>query len=73
MLDINLEDSAVIRPLIEKAERRGRQEQFLDQLGEKFSALPPAVSERVHRATPEELGRWARQFVRANSLEETFE
>lgn len=73
MLDINFEDSAVIRPLMEKAARRGRQEQLLDQLGEKFGALPTAASERVHRATPEELDRWARRFVRANSLEETFE
>ena len=76
MLDYDLRENAVVRPLIEEAERQGRQEgrqgQLLFLLAEKFGPLPRWVTERVEMASAPELDRWARRFVHANSLDETF-
>ena len=85
MLTIDLRESAVIRPLIEEAEQHGRQEgrlegrqegrqdQLVDLLTEKFGPLPSSVIERVHSASAEQVNRWARRVLRANTLEEAFE
>jgi predicted transposase YdaD len=79
VLDYDLRKHAVIRPMIEEAESLGRQEgrqegtqsQLLDLLAEKFGPVPAAITDRVHAASAEEVGRWARRILRANSIEET--
>ena len=74
VLDIDLKQNAVIRPLLEAAEAQGRKEgrsegrneghnegrqaQLLAQLEEKFGPLPTATIERVHKANVEEIDRW---------------
>ena len=81
MLTIDLRESAVIRPLIEEGWQEGRQEgwqegrqdQLIDLLTEKFGALPASSIQRVRDASAEQVNRWARRVLRANSLEETFE
>jgi hypothetical protein len=73
MLDYDLRENAVVRPLIEEAERIGRQGQLLFLLAEKFGPLPDWVKERVQVASSPELDRWARRFVHTNSLNQTFE
>ena len=96
VLDIDLKQNAVIRPLLEAAEAQGRKEgrsegrnegriegrneghnegrqaQLLAQLEEKFGPLPTATIERVQKANVDEIDRWARRILRANSIEETF-
>ena len=69
--DINLEENAVIRPLIEKGRQRGRRDLLLEQLAEKFGPVPTMTSERVHKASAEELDRWARRILRTTTLEDT--
>jgi hypothetical protein len=87
MVTINLEDNAVVRPLMEKAERQGREEgrsegraegvnegrrqQLLSLLAEKFGPEPLPVNELIHSASVEQLDRWARQLIKANSIEDT--
>jgi predicted transposase YdaD len=92
---INLEDNAVVRPLMEKAERQGRAEgrsegraegrsegraegvnegrrqQLLSLLAEKFGPVPLPVNELIHSASVEQLDRWARQLIKATSIEDT--
>ena len=69
MLTIDLRESAVIRPLIEE----GRQYLLIDLLTGKFGPLPASSVERVRSASAEQVNRWARRVLRANTLEETFE
>ena len=75
MLDIDLADNAVLRPLIEKGRQEGRQEGrqalLLDLLSERFGTLPGWVPDRVHGGSSEQLDRWARLVLRSGSLEET--
>lgn len=77
--DIRLEENAVIRPLIEKGRQEGRQlgrqqggqEQLLKQLTGKFGLVPEWASERVHKASAEQLDRWALRVLREITLEDT--
>jgi predicted transposase YdaD len=79
MLDIELRQNAVIRPWIEEAEAQGRQEgiqegiqhQLLDMLAEKFGPVPASITDRVHAASAEQINRWARRILRADSIEDT--
>jgi len=75
MLTVDLEDNAVVRPLIEKGRlegrQEGRQEQLLTLLSEKFGQLPEWANDQVHRSSAEQLDLWVRRVLRANSLEET--
>ena len=77
MLTIDLRESAVIRPLIEEGRQEGRQEGredlLIDLLTEKFGPLPASSIERLRDASAEQVNRWARRVLRANTLEETFE
>ena len=69
--DLNLEENAVIRPLIERGRQRGRQDLLLDQLKEKFGPVPTWASELVRKASTGDLDRWARQILRTDMLEGT--
>ena len=71
MLDLDLRENAVVRPLIEEGRQQGRQDLLLDLLAEKFGALPAWASERVHKASAGELDRWARRVLRSTTLEDT--
>ncbi len=89
MLAIDLRENAVVRPLIEEGRQEGReagrqegrqegreagrQELLLALLAEKFAALPQSALDRVHRASAEQLDRWARRILRSTSLEDTLD
>lgn len=74
MLTVDLKENAVIRPLIEEGRQEGRQEGrrelLLDQLNEKFGALPAWASTRVHAASSEQLELWARRLLHVNVIED---
>ena len=82
MLTVDLKENAVIRPLIEQGRQEGRQEGkqegrqegrrdlLLDQLNEKFGALPAWASTRVHAASSEQLELWARRLLHVNVIED---
>ena len=81
MLAIDLKENAVVRPLIEEGRQEGRQEGreagrqelLLALLAEKFGALPQSTLDQVHRASAEQLDRWARRILRSTSLEDTLD
>lgn len=73
MLDIDLKDNAVIRPLIERGRREGQQQLLLELLQEKFGPLPAWVSARLREGSAEDLDRWAKRVLRSISLESTLE
>ena len=84
--DINLEENAVVRPLLEKrhrevwqkglqegrqeGRREGRRDLLLSLLVEKFGALPLTAAERVRTAPVERLDRWASRVLRSSTLDE---
>ena len=74
MLNVDLEENAVVRPLIEKGRQEGRQEGrqdlLLDLLTEKFGPLPAWVAERVHMGSAEQLDHWVRLVLRGRSLKD---
>ena len=81
--DINLEENAVIRPLIEKGRlkgeqqgmqkgmQKGRQDLLLNQLAERFGPVPEWASDKVRHAALEQLDRWGRLVLRSSTLEDT--
>jgi hypothetical protein len=70
MLNLDLRDNAVVRPLIEEGRQEGVRALLLDLLAEKFGAVPTWAAERLQTATSEQLDRWARSVLRATTLDE---
>jgi flagellar biosynthesis/type III secretory pathway protein FliH len=52
--------------------QKGRREMLLEMLQLRFGALPEAVRQRVTAADDAELGRWSRQLLQAQRLEDVF-
>ena len=75
--DINLEENAVVRRLLEKRQREGwqkglqegRRDRLLSLLVES-GALPLTAAERVRTAPVERLDRWASRVLRSSTLDE---
>ena len=57
---------------LEKGVEKGQRELLLDQLTERFGALPAVVSQRVTRASLQDLRRWGRRILTAASLDDVF-
>jgi Putative transposase, YhgA-like/Domain of unknown function (DUF4351) len=55
-----------------EGEARGRAELLIKQLGSKFGPLSESITERVTRASVEELDLWALSVLEAKSLDEVF-
>ena len=76
---IDLMENKVVGPLILEAERKGRSEGMqvgmydllLEQLTEKFGAMPEWALERLQAASAEELHTWAKRILRCTTLDET--
>lgn len=80
---IDLMENKVVGPLILEAERKGRSEGrsegmqvgmyglLLEQLTEKFGAVPEWALERLQAASAEELHTWAKRILRCTTLDET--
>lgn len=76
---IDLMENKVVGPLILEAERKGRSEGMqvgmydllLEQLIEKFGAMPEWALERLQAASAEELHTWAKRILRCTTLDET--
>jgi hypothetical protein len=85
---IDLMENKVVGPLILEAERKGRSEGrsegrqegmhvgmyglLLEQLTEKFGAVPEWALGRLQAASAEELHTWAKRILRATTLDEVF-
>ena len=73
-------DETLRRMWMEKHERlardegrmEGRQELLLQQLAWRFGELPQAITERVNRATGDELEHWGKRILGAASLDDVF-
>jgi predicted transposase YdaD len=52
--------------------REGLQELLLQQLAWRFGELPQAITERVNRATSDELDHWGKRILGAASLDDVF-
>ena len=72
MLNVDLKDNAVVRPLIEEGRQEGRQALLLDLLAEKFGPVPAAVALRIRQAPVESIDRWARRVIHSATLEAIF-
>ena len=72
---IDVMENKVLAPLMlkqfELGEAKGMQGVLVEQLTEKFGALPAWAVERVHSASSEELHTWAKRVLRSTSLEDT--
>ena len=73
----DLMENKVLGPLIlkefEKGRNEGRQDLLLEQLTEKFGALPAWAAARLNAASAEELHTWAKRILRANTLEDVLQ
>lgn len=56
---------------VQQGLQQGLQGVLVEQLTEKFGALPGWAVERVHSASSEELHTWAKRVLRSTSLDET--
>ncbi len=57
---------------VEKGVVRGQRELLLDLLTERFGSLPAAVTQRVARASLQDLKRWGSRILTAASLDDVF-
>jgi predicted transposase/invertase (TIGR01784 family) len=58
--------------LMERGRTQGRREMLLDQLRERFGALPDAVAAQVSAAGMTELQAWSKRVLRASTLDGVF-
>jgi predicted transposase YdaD len=56
----------------QEGRREGRRELLVEMLELRFGALPEADRQRVTAADDAELGRWTRQLLQAQRLEDVF-
>jgi hypothetical protein len=81
MLTIDLENNAVIRPILEKrvqqareeAELRGSQRTLLAQMNRKFGAVPASIKARVQNGSNEELETWLERILDVTTVEEVID
>jgi hypothetical protein len=57
---------------IKEGIEKGQRELLLDQLTERFGALPMAVTERITQASVQNLKRWGKRILTAASLDDVF-
>jgi acyl-CoA hydrolase len=58
--------------LMERGRTQGRREMLIDQLRERFGALPDAVAAQVAAAGIAELQAWSKRVLRASTLDGVF-
>lgn len=56
----------------QKGVEKGQRELLLDLLTERFGSLPAAVTQRVARASLQDLKRWGTRILTAASLDDVF-
>lgn len=79
MIDVNLEESPIIGPLIQRGREQGRQEgrqeglrqALVTQLEEKFGAVPDSARELLKKASDADLKRWTIRILQSHSVEDT--
>lgn len=76
---INIMENKVLGPLIQQRYEQGLEQGLeqghrmflMEQLNEKFGAVPVWARERVEKASSEEIHNWVKKILRSASLDET--
>jgi hypothetical protein len=56
-----------------RGEARGRAAMFVELLTLKFGPLPPAATQAVHAASPDQLHTWAARVLTADTLDQVLD